>query len=254
MKLSKYRIKNEKFLKKIRIAVISDLHGSDVDSAVSLLQKNVPDIILAAGDILERIDGVGEKIKKMNEKGFELLCSAAKIAPTFYSLGNHELGGTGSWGMGFRTRRPERAEWSEENLARIKDSGVVLLDDSFVFFEGIVIGGLTSGILNGGGEPNIHWIDEFCRAGCPKILICHHPEYYEKYLREKNIDLVASGHAHGGQWRFFGRGVFAPGQGIFPKYTKGIYENRLTVSAGLKKGGMIPRIFNEPEVVIVSIN
>ncbi len=254
MKLSEYSLKNEKIQNKIKIALISDLHGGDVLSAESILLLEKPDIILAPGDILERIDGRTDKIKSMNEKGIDLICRASKIAPTFYSLGNHELGGSGSWGMGFRTKRPERALWSEENLERLKESGAHLLEDSYLLFDGFAIGGLTSGILNDGGAPNIAWIDEFCRAGCPKILLCHHPEYYEKYLREKNIDVIVSGHAHGGQWRFFGRGVFAPGQGIFPKYTRGVYENRLVVSAGLKRGGLIPRIFNSPEVVIVSIN
>ncbi len=254
MKVAEYGLTNNKISKKIKIAVISDLHGCDVLGVESLLRISAPDLILAPGDILERIDGNTEKMRVMNDKGLELLCRASKLAPTFYSLGNHELGGTGSWGMGFRTRRPVKASWSEENLQRLKEGGVHLLDDSYVLFNGFAIGGLTSGILNDDGLPNLAWIDEFCRAGCPKILLCHHPEYYEKYLREKNIDVIVSGHAHGGQWRFFGRGIFAPGQGIFPKYTRGVYENRLVVSTGLKKGGFIPRIFNSPEIVIVSLN
>ena len=64
---------------------------------------------------------------------------------------------------------------------------------------------------------------------------------------------MVSGHAHGGQWRIFGRGVFAPGQGLFPKYTSGIHDGRLVISRGLKKSGTIPRIFNSPELVIIDI-
>jgi predicted MPP superfamily phosphohydrolase len=87
----------------------------------------------------------------------------------------------------------------------------------------------------------------------PKILLCHHPEYYERYLKDKSIDLTVSGHAHGGQWRFFGKGVFAPGQGIFPRYTSGVYDGKLVVSRGLKPARIIPRFFNAPEVVIIDI-
>ena len=86
------------------------------------------------------------------------------------------------------------------------------------------------------------------------MLLCHHPEYYKKYLYNKDIDLIVSGHAHGGQWRIFGRGVFAPGQGLFPKYTSGVHDGRLVISKGIKPSGRIPRIFNTPEVVIVEIN
>ena len=87
----------------------------------------------------------------------------------------------------------------------------------------------------------------------PKVLICHHPEYYPKYLKDMPIDIIVSGHAHGGQWRFFGRGVFAPGQGLFPKYTSGVYDGRLVVSRGLKKTIIPPRIFNPREVVIIDV-
>ena len=84
------------------------------------------------------------------------------------------------------------------------------------------------------------------------MLLCHHPEYYEKYLKDRPIDLIVSGHAHGGQWRFFGRGVLAPGQGLFPKYTYGVHDDRLVIGTGLKKGSvLIPRLFNSPEVVFI---
>ena len=86
-----------------------------------------------------------------------------------------------------------------------------------------------------------------------KILLCHHPEYYKTYLKDKKIDLIVAGHAHGGQWRLGRLAAFAPGQGIFPKYTKGVYDKRLVVSTGLKKSGRIPRIFNKPEIVYINI-
>ena len=60
-----------------------------------------------------------------------------------------------------------------------------------------------------------------------------------------------SGHAHGGQWRIFGRGVYAPGQGIFPKYTSGVIDGRCVISRGLSNHTHVPRIFNPPELVMV---
>ena len=254
MKLSEYKIKCEKISGKYKFAVISDLHGCDPTLAIELLRKSAPDFILAPGDIFETVDSSDGKKKKMNERGFLLLREAAKIAPTFYSMGNHEVGGTRSWARGLKFSKKEAAVWSEENLSNLQKTGARLLDDSYIFFDGFAFGGLSSGILNGNGEPSLSWIREFEAAGCPKILLCHHPEYYEKYLSRSDVDLVVSGHAHGGQWRFFGRGVFAPGQGIFPKYTSGVYDGRLVVSRGMKKARVIPRFFNPTEVVLITVN
>ena len=74
------------------------------------------------------------------------------------------------------------------------------------------------------------------------------------YLKERGIDLLLSGHAHGGQFQFFGQGVFAPGQGIFPKYTTGVHDGRFVISRGLcNTAKPIPRLFNPTELVIIDI-
>ena len=232
------------------MAIISDLHGCRVDKAIKLLKEASPTYILAPGDIFERLDGSRDKI---NQNGFALLREASKIAPTFYAPGNHEIGGTHSWAIALGLKEPRRIEISEENRKRLSECGVHMLEDSYTVLSGIAFGGLASGILNPQGKPELSWLDGFCALEEPKILLCHHPEYYKKYLSEREFDLVVSGHAHGGQWRFFGRGVFAPGQGIFPKYTSGVYENRLVVSRGMKKGGLIPRFFNPTEIVLIRI-
>ena len=87
----------------------------------------------------------------------------------------------------------------------------------------------------------------------PRLLLCHHPEYYPDYIRGTDIELTVSGHAHGGQWSIFGRGVFAPGQGLFPKYTAGVYDGgRLVVSRGVTNTVRIPRFFNPTEIVVIN--
>jgi len=85
-----------------------------------------------------------------------------------------------------------------------------------------------------------------------KILLCHQPEHYDKYVRKYPIQLTLSGHAHGGQWRFFGRGVYAPGQGLFPKFTSGLYEGKLLVSRGLANPQKIPKIGNREELILLN--
>ena len=173
---------------------------------------------------------------------FPCFGGAAQIAPVYYSLGNHEDGATHSWSGRWRNKTAER-RLSPKDLQAIADTGAILLDDRFVLRGGFCFGGLSSGLIREGGTPELAWLDDFCAVDAPRILLCHHPEYYERFLRQRNIDLTVSGHAHGGQWRFFGRGVFAPGQGLFPKYTYGVHDGRFVISTGLKVSS-IPRFFN----------
>ena len=105
MKVSEYSIVNKKISQRYRFALISDLHGCNPTQAIEHLREISPDFILAPGDIFERVDGLRAKHNKMNEKGFLLLTEAAKIAPTFYSCGNHEIGGTRSWAKGLNFNR-----------------------------------------------------------------------------------------------------------------------------------------------------
>lgn len=251
MKLTRLNIVNNRIKGRKVFAVISDLHGCDPAPATEYLRQIQPDFILAPGDIFEMLDG---SCDGTNESGFVLLGEAAKIAPTFFCAGNHELGGVRSWSLKWKFSHGAPAQYSAENRKKLTETGAYILENSYVFCGGMAFGGLESGLTNDGGKPRLGWLNDFCRASVPKILLCHHPEYYKKYLSGLDIDLIVSGHAHGGQWRFFGRGVFAPGQGIFPKYTAGVYDNRLVVSTGLKSGGHIPRIFNEPEVVEITVN
>ena len=104
--------------------------------------------------------------------------------------------------------------------------------------------------------PDLEWLAEFAAVDGYKILLSHHPEYYEEYIRDLNVDLTLSGHAHGGQWRIFGRGLFAPGQGILPKYDSGLYEKNGTtmiVSRGLGNSTFPLRFNNCPEIIIITL-
>lgn len=251
---SKYEIRSNKIVKPLRIVILSDLHSrtySKIDGIVELTRAQNPDLVLIPGDIFERLDGSRGEWKTA---GYELIRRVGEFAPVFYSLGNHENGGAHSAnGLKWKRLGYIPKYYDESELARISQSGATILDDGFVIWNGIAIGGLTSGIINEGHKPHLDWLDAFCEHDGTKILLCHHPEYYEKYLKEKGIDLIVSGHAHGGQWRFFGKGIYAPGQGLFPKYTSGVYDNRLVVSRGLKPARYVPRLFNPPEIVTIDI-
>ena len=252
---SEYKLDTSRFGRSICFAVISDLHSGKktaVEDLIKTVADRSPDYVLMPGDIFEKLDG-SEPERKV--AGFELIAQLSRICPVFMSIGNHENGGIGSWNV---------IKWSAikslpkaldgDELDKIFECGATLLDDGYVIEDGIAFGGLSSGLINEKRMPDTAWLDGFCELDMPKVLLCHHPEYYKKYLKSRNIDLTVSGHAHGGQWRIFGRGVFAPGQGIFPKYTSGIHDGRFVISRGLAQSGRIPRIFNTPEIVFVTVD
>ncbi len=225
----------------IRAAFVADTHDKPYKKIVKEIRANNVDLIFMTGDIIYAHDDYVER-------AFDMLAEFVSIAPTYMSLGNHEGGAV--------------------SLVRnkCKEIGVKLLEDAYEEFEGIFIGGLTSGYIadcegleenhwKKTPEPNIAWLKDFSSISGYKVLLNHHPEYYPDYIKNLNIDLVLSGHAHGGQWRIFGRGLFAPGQGLLPRYTSGIHEGRLIVSRGLANNAPpIPRLFNSKELIFIEFH
>lgn len=248
------------------LALLTDLHNADPAPVITSLNSHRPSLICITGDVLYggRPEGdVSPLETQKNVLPFLSVCAA--IATTFMSLGNHE------WMV------------DQEDLRLLSSTGVTVLDNEWrsitVGGKEIVISGLTSGYVTdyrtfraesgssdryprqesisgiGGAvhaslhKPETGWLEEYCSAPGYHVLLSHHPEYYP--LIPDSIDLILSGHAHGGQWRFFGHGVWSPGQGWWPRYTKGVYENRLVVSAGLSNTTWIPRLFNPTEVVYI---
>lgn len=232
----------------LRAAVAADLHSHDGSAAIEKIAKYAPDLIFAPGDIMNGTDKYRVDAA-FNINGFDFLKKCREIAPVFYSLGNHERGMT------------------KENQSILSHYGIVLLDDQLTTYNGIVIAGLSSGYKNGIAkrketpEPNLKLIEELRGTNGFRILLSHHPEYFDKYLSSVGsnaAELVISGHAHGGQWRIpFGPGIYAPGQGIFPKYTGGIHESKtgskLAVSRGMSNTVVFPRFFNPREIVFLEI-
>ena len=249
MKITKHNIFTDKDGIDCSICLVADLHSKKYTDVINALKTLSPNLILCAGDILERLDGYRDK---QNKYGFEFLSAASKIAPTYYSFGNHELYG----GSKELRRFPHTNRYiTPVNMKKISDSGAVLLDDEYVEYNGMLIGGLSSGLENKHNNvPNLEFAKSFSDKDRCKILMCHHPEYYKKYLSGLDLDLVLSGHAHGGQWRIFGRGIYAPNQGLFPKYTSGIHGGKHIISRGVSNSvAPIPRIFNPCEIVYIHI-
>lgn len=244
MKITRYH-----FDLNYKIAILSDVHNKPFD--LTVLENEKVDLILIPGDICsehlseeawEHADKDKRSIIwKSPDIALNLFQELPNIAPTFYSIGNHE------------------SRWNEFDKKIVRESGTVLLDNEYYRFKDMVIGGISSipkELKENSDNTYINIMEgiigKMKKEEGKKIPLLHEPQLYDKYrLQEQPIDLVVSGHAHGGQWRFFNQGVFAPGQGIFPKYTKGFYNGNLLVSAGMTNTAPIPRFFNPTEIVIV---
>lgn len=232
---------------KLKAAVVADLHGKPTKELYEALKTEWPDVILCPGDLAtvgEYDDRLvdpdrREKRLKTQDGAISFLKTAVKIAPVFYSLGNHE--------------------WDIDDVYReeVKATGAVLLENEWTKFGEVWIGGQNSArcgakykdgkpITEKDRMPDTEWLKN--SPDGYKALLSHHPEYLP--LVEPYADLIVSGHSHGGQFRFFGHGLFAPGQGWFPKYSRGQY-GKMIVSAGLTNTTWVPRINNPTELVII---
>lgn len=262
--LTEYSVSIPKLKDRIKIALIADIHERNIDDVFELIKGQSPDIIAVAGDTFERYrdddnSGNTEKTGLVRllfinliyytnviirflfdrhnnpdtENSYRFLQKASALAPVYMSLGNHE------------------EMLTDEDTAFLKKNGIHLLDNSD---ETVTVKDQTVHI--GGLSPfrDDNWLKGFSEKSGLKILLCHHPEYYDDVIRDTGIDLVLSGHNHGGQIRLFGRGLVSSSTGLFPKYDRGIYENRLVVTAGSSNPVSVPRINNPREAVIVTLN
>lgn len=214
---------------RVKFAFVSDLHDCENQPILQAIQENGADAILIGGDFIHS--------KKVYAKGIQFVKEAARLLPTFCVLGNHEL------------------RFGRDIIPLIRDIPMTLLRDEDVEFKGVRIGGISSVTAYSDGQIllNHRYLQSYSNKDGFKLLLCHHPEYYDVHLRPYKIDLILSGHAHGGQWRLFDQGVYAPGQGVLPKYTSGLYEERLLVGRGLGNHHIVPRINNPRELVFITI-
>ena len=232
-----------------RIAQVSDLHNAEFGEGNSklleLLSQTEPDIIVLTGDL---IDSRNTDI----EIALAFAREALKIAPVYYISGNHEA-------------RVSEYEGLKMGLA---EAGVIVLENQKVEItregESITLMGIDDpsfqeSYLFGDAESVARQaIDDLQNESDGyTILLSHRPELFELYV-ETGMDLVFSGHAHGGQFRLpFIGGLVAPNQGFFPKYDAGLFSEENTtmiVSRGVGNSIVPLRFNNRPEIIVVMLN
>ena len=231
-----------------RIVQVSDLHNASFGEGNAELLERVeqaqPDCIALTGDLVDsRHTDVDAALSFASE--------AAKIAPTYYVTGNHEA----------------RLEEWEQLLTGLEEAGVTILQNESILLEregqSIVLAGVEDPSFH--DDPLLHDTEGIWERnleslspeeGRYTILLSHRPEFFDLY-EKLGFDLVLAGHAHGGQFRLPGiGGLWAPGQGLFPEYDAGLYQQggtAMAVSRGLGNSLFPFRVNNRPEIVAITL-
>ena len=251
LEIYKYNVKSEDIpseFDNFRIVQISDLHnaefGENNEKLLLMLKQADADIIAITGDMIDSRNTDVDVAISFAQK-------AVNIAPVYYVNGNHESRVLGEY---------------EKLKQGLTDAGVTILENSSA---DITIGDETITLI-GINDPTfcMEFVDDTMEQNIAhqlvnvipdndnyKVLLAHRPEYFDVYAG--NVDLVLSGHAHGGQFRIpFIGGLVAPGQGFFPEYYEGshIKENtEMIVSRGIGNSIIPFRINNKPEIIVAEL-
>lgn len=218
----------------VKVVQISDLHGKSFGShnakLISKVRLLAPDVIAITGDIIHRYT---ERNKRV---ALETVSALSQIAPVLYISGNHEMRN-----KGYRFFRKS-----------VMEAGAVVLDNAERQVCGVTFVG-----LNGAHNKN-DTLSKISSDTQNKVLLAHMPHCFKNYAKG-GYALVLSGHAHGGQWRIplTKQGIYAPGQGLLPKYTSGAHtlgNTKMIISRGLGNSQFPLRLFNRPELVVVTLS
>lgn len=245
IQITKYDITNSKIPKsfdKFRIVQISDYHnGTFAKNNEKLIQKIFdcnPDIIVITGDLF---DGKDEDFSLC----FDLIERLIKFAPVYFVTGNHE----------------KSIREYQDLKQHLEEIGVTVLENEMTPIEkngeGISLLGIQDLNFQKKTKSIQSAIQGLMKENTYNILLSHRPEIFEDYVCS-NVDLVFTGHTHGGQFRIpFIGGIYAPHQGFFPKYDAGLFvKNNTTmiINRGLGQSSIPLRFNNNPEIVLVELH
>lgn len=242
--LRTYTVVSPKLTAEVRLAVVTDFHSSDnADDVVAMVASCAPDAVLMVGDLFD-----DDTQNRPTERTLSLMRQLSALYPCYYVSGNHE-----AW-TGEMDALYQQTEEAGVTVLRMS-SGVLTVRGQRIALCGVpdpyemVFSGAPD------TEEQLRQALEDVDSADFTVLLAHRPELLAKYAQFP-LDLVVSGHAHGGQVRIPGvlNGLYAPNQGWFPKLAGGAYTQggtTLIVSRGLAVRTRLPRIFNRPEVVLV---
>ena len=247
LRIREYTVETGVLTSPVRLALVTDLHscryGEGESALLEALDAQAPDAVLLGGDIFDDV------LSDANTESF--LAGISGRYPVYYVTGNHE------YGAGTEAYTEKMEILGRYEITRLAGDTVELTHDGSTI------------LLSGVDDPECYTtgqregFEEQLAAVAPRgdaytVLLSHRPERLEDYAAY-GFDLALCGHAHGGQWRIPGilNGLWAPDQGFFPQLAGGSYtqgDTRMIVSRGLaRESTRIPRIYDPPELVIVTL-
>lgn len=233
---------------RLRIALVSDFHDGDGiwsgRALARLVHREQVDLICITGDFFEP--------GRSGAQALDFLDGVCDWRPVYFVSGNHDEGMADYALLKDQISRMFGVHVLDNRAVRVrvKESWVELLgvrDKTAYADEDQWLWHIQQNLKEQQAPDNDY-----------RILLCHRPEQTALFDQLQQ-HLVLSGHAHGGQWRLGRHGTYAPGQGVLPRYTKGIYQRgkkalyHLVVSSGFAVDPRIPRLNNQPELVILDI-
>ncbi|PQZ53268.1 phosphoesterase [Bacillus sp. MYb209] len=235
--------------KGFKILQLSDLHnkkfGKNQDVLIKKVKNLNPDIIVITGDLIDS--------KSYDaEISLQVIRELVTEYPVYFVTGNHE-----QWSGKYNSLEKKLKKYNVTVLRN--EHASIQKGEQEIYLLGIDDPDFTNENRDEGSiiKAEIEKAKDKTQSDGYKVLLSHRPEFLEEYADEQ-VDLVLSGHAHGGQVRLpFIGGLVAPSQGILPKYTAGLYEKQNTsmiVSRGLGNSIIPQRVFNRPEIVVVQLN
>lgn len=219
-----------------RMTVVADLHGENYgrhnERLLRLLAAQKPDVILLPGDLTD-------SYRDRTQIALDFAREAVKLAPCWFTTGNHE----------HRLTESELKTF----LASLTQIGVRVLRNEAVELGADALRLIGTDCNAAGGKVLLDLMRDRPEQEL-NILLSHKPNFAENY-EKSGVDLVICGHAHGGQFRLPGvGGLYAPEQGILPKYTAGMYKlgkTTMAVSRGAGNSSFPVRLGNKPEIITV---
>ena len=248
--ISNYTVTSSKITEPFRMVLISDLHDHQFDKNNEKLSEKIreqsPDLIIIDGDMIN-------SDSENADTAVEVVCALKEIAPVYYSYGNHEYA---------------YMEAGHTDLqAELEDAGAVVLNYQSIDLEvkgnSIRLGGLYEyGFETGmqSEEENqraLSYLEEYVDTDRYLIMCAHRPDSFYPWntADDWGIDLVLSGHLHGGQVIIPGiGGLYSQLEGFLPQYDYGQYklgDSDMIITRGLGSNPKIlPRFNNLPEIAV----
>ena len=248
---------------------------------VNKIKEINPDLILISGDLIDHRSPKSEIVENLLDSLNKIVDNTKENSKIFYVYGNHEQNQDDQYLLEYEEMlRSKNISLLKNEVNQIdfnaKKINIIGLDDTRNELVDVLINDFYAKNIsvldfiirdNDSAKANLKIIksrlDKIFEENKNilndgyNILLTHRPEGFEVY-KDYDIDLVLSGHAHGGQARipFTNISVIAPNQGIFPKYTKGPYESngtKMYVSTGIGNSLIPIRIFNPSELIQIDL-